>query len=182
MAQLRSFVTQCALGLMLPLATACSAEADIPRVVLEQNDLRFQGSGVPDALAAQIGSRQVTTEFDHPDGYELPDALHPRLYATRAVLLPTGNEDLSFIEELTFTLGSRAENAPEPRSVAHYQRSSARPVGNELELETDDRANVLDFWDTKKAYYRLTAVGSLPTEDWTVDIRVEFRGSLEMSP
>ena len=166
----------CASSLGLP---SCSAEADIPEVVVTQPDVMFEG--VPE-IPGFVTPRELSTEFDHPEGFDLPSAFSPELYPLELVV--EGRDamvDLSFIETLVLTLASRDAQAPAPREMAVYRRGDTTNVGQRVSIPADRDSDVVEYWDTNRAYYQLSVTGDLPSEDWGVDVIVKFRGSLSVS-
>jgi hypothetical protein len=165
----------CALG-----TAACSASADIPEVQVTQSDIAFDG--VPLIPGVTDVSTTLETTFDHPQGLGLPDALDPKLYPISASVTARDDmKDLSFLEGLSLTLASHADGAPEPRKMATYARKGSGSVGKVIQLVTDNDTNVLDYWDTKKAYYDVKIWGVLPQEAWAIDVTVSFSGELSIS-
>jgi hypothetical protein len=171
----------CLLGSLLS-GLGCSASADIPEVVVTRNDISFMG--VPRIPGITDGSHTVTTSFDHPKGFDLPDFLNPELRALSASITGRGDmEDLSFLEGLTLTLSSRAQGAPAPSVVASYEREpgSTDLVGRVVQMDIDEDANVVEYWSTKDAYYDVTLWGMLPDKDWAIDFSIAFRGHFSVS-
>lgn len=165
----------CALG-----TAACSASADIPEVQVTQSDIAFDG--VPLIPGVTDVSTTLETTFDHPQGLGLPDALDPKLYPISANVTARGDmKDLSFLEGLSLTLASHADGAPDPRKMATYDRKGSGSVGKVIQLVTDNDTNVLDYWDTKKAYYDVKIWGVLPQDAWAIDVTVSFSGELSIS-
>jgi hypothetical protein len=157
----------------------CSARADIPELVVTQTDVAFDG--VPRLPGVSDVTTTLETEFDHPKGAGLPDMLDPELYPLSGQVKARGTmTDLSFIEDLKLTLSSRSADAPPPRVVASYHRSSAN-AGRTLPLQTDNDQDVLEYWSTKNAFYDLEISGVLPEDAWAVDVVVSFSGKLSIS-
>jgi len=157
----------------------CSASADIPEVEVTQTDIAF--SGLPHIPGIDLPNT-VTTSFDHPDGLSLPDSLNPQLHALSGSITARGAmQDLSFLEGLTLSIASRADGAPAPQVVASYARPSPAFPGPVIRLVTDGDANMLEYWSTKDAYYEVTLWGSLPEEDWAIDVTVSFAGEISVS-
>ena len=65
--------------------------------------------------------------------------------------------------------------------LASYERRGNGSAGRVLELEIDSNTDVLSYWDTKQAYYDITLWGTLPEEDWSVDVTFSFSGRLSVS-
>jgi hypothetical protein len=65
--------------------------------------------------------------------------------------------------------------------VAHYQRGASGSVGKEIDLDIDSNADVLDYWNTKSAYYTVKLYGVLPQDAWAIDVTVSFAGQLSIS-
>lgn len=155
----------------------CSAHADIPKVVVERSDVGFDG--VPRVPGVEL-TATVINSFDHPKGYKLPSLFDSKLYPIGASITGRGAmTDLSFIEGVTLTLSSRAEDAPPPVVVARYERD-AGDVGRAIHLETDSDTDVLGYWTTKSAYYDVELWGTLPEENWSVDISATFSGEISV--
>jgi hypothetical protein len=170
------------LGLLLGslAVVGCSASADIPKVVVTQSDVAFDGvprlPGLPDVTTT------LETQFDHPKDATLPDALDPELFPLSGEVKARGSmQDLSFIDSLKLTLSSRAADAPPPRVVATYTRPATGKAGNVLALKTDNDQDVLEYWGTKNAFYDLEISGVLPADAWSVDVVVAFSGKLSIS-
>lgn len=167
------------LALLALAAAGCSASADLPEVVVTQSDVEF--AGVPRIPGVTNSSQTLSTSFDHPKGFEMPDFMNPELRPMAASITGLGTmDDLSFVEGATLTLSSRAADAPPPLVVASYERS-ATDVGRVLEFETASDADVLEYWTTKNAYYDVSLWGVLPENDWAIDVAVSFAGELSVS-
>ena len=175
----RTLAGACALvGCLASLG--CSASADLPQVVVTQSDVGFDG--VPRLPGITDVTTTLETEFDHPKGASLPDMLNPELYPLSGQVLARGSmPNLSFIEELKLTLASRSAGAPPPRVVASYKKSSSTAAGKVINLKTDNDSDVIQYWDTKTAFYNLEISGVLPEDAWAVDVVVSFSGNLSIS-
>jgi hypothetical protein len=164
----------------LALGAGCSASADIPEVVVTRSDVGFQG--VPFIPGITDVTQTVSTTFDHPSDFELPETLNPELRPLSASVSGHGDlADLSFLEGLQVTLSSRAPGAPESRILAYYERPASGEAGRVLKLHTNVESDVLSYWDTDQAYYDVTLWGILPTEDWAIDVTFAFSGSISVS-
>lgn len=160
-------------------AMGCSASADIPEVVVTESDIAFDG--VP--LIPGVTDQETTleTSFDHPDGVDLPTSLNPKLHALSAKVTARGDmQDLSFLDTLSLQIASHT-NTPAPAIVASYQRKGSGTVGKEIDMDIDSNADVLDYWNTKKAYYTVKLYGVLPQDSWAIDVTVSFAGELSIS-
>ena len=158
----------------------CSAEGDIPEVLMTQSDVAFDG--VPVIPGVPSTTSTIRTSFDHPKGFELPGVFNPELYPLSANITGLGDmRDLTFVEGLTLTLSSRAAGGPPPRVVASYERAPGGTVGRVVELDTDEDSDVLTYWSTQSAFYDITVWGLLPERAWAVDVNVTFSGSISVS-
>jgi hypothetical protein len=159
-------------------ATGCSAKADIPEVVVTESDIAFDGVPLVPGLTDDA---TLETQFDHPDGVDLPTSLNPKLYALSAKVTARGDmQDLSFLKTIKLQIASHT-NTPPPAVVASYQRGSSGTAGKEIDLNIDSSADVLDYWNTKSAYYIVTISGALPQDNWAIDAAVSFAGQLSIS-
>jgi hypothetical protein len=158
----------------------CSASADIPEVVVTRSDVEFQA--VPVIPGYTDISQELSTSFDHPSDFELPEGLNPELHPLAASVAGAGDmQDLSFLEGLEVTLASRAPGAPEPYVLAYYERPANGQAGRVVKLQTNKRSDVLSYWDTKEAYYDVRIWGILPPEAWAIDVSFAFSGSISIS-
>lgn len=160
-------------------AMGCSAKADIPEVVVTESDIAFDGVPLVPGFTDQDAT--LETQFDHPDGVDLPTSLNPKLYTLSAKVIARGDmQDLSFLKTINLQIASRANNPP-PAVVASYQRAASGTVGKEIDLDIDSSADVLDYWNTKSAYYTVRISGLLPQDSWAIDVTVSFAGQLSIS-
>jgi hypothetical protein len=162
----------------LALGSGCSASADIPEVVVTRTDIEFLG--VPNIPGAP---EEVSTRFEHPSDFEIPDDLNPKLRPIGASVTGRDNmDDLSFLRMLRITLSSEAPGAPPTRTLAYYERPTSGRAGRTIKLQTNVDSDVLSYWDTDQAYYEVTLAGTMPTEDWSIDVTFSFDGSISVSP
>ena len=73
-----------------------------------------------------------------------------------------------------------------PQDRIHHQVASYRQTGNTaagkvIHLDIDTDSDVLEYWNTKNAYYQLEISGVLPENTWAVDVVVSFSGKLSIS-
>jgi len=161
----------------LGFGAGCSAEAEIPEVTVTRSDVEFEG--VPSIPGITDVAQEVSTEFEHPADFELPQDLNPELHPLSAEISARGDmPSLSFLDSLDVTLASRAPGAPPPLVVASYERSPNGRVGRIVDLEIDPDSDVLSYWDTDQAYYTVTLSGVLPEQDWSIDVSFSFSGKL----
>jgi hypothetical protein len=164
----------------LGFGAGCSASADIPEVVVTRSDVGFEA--VPVIPGYTDVSQELSTSFDHPSDFELPEGLNPELHPLAASVSGAGDmQDLSFLEGLEVTLASRAPGAPEPYVLAYYERPASGQAGRVVKLQTNKRSDVLSYWDTKEAYYDVRIWGILPPEAWAIDVSFAFSGSISIS-
>lgn len=182
-------------------AVACSAHADIPNITVTEPNVTFSAMELPDLPEVPEGidpqeylddyleendlSGELTTRFDHPGDMDLPDFMKAELSVTAVRLrAQQGVDSLSFVKRIEVMLASDAPDAPPPLRLAQYERrgdvESSVPVIN---VDPDETANVLDHWKTGAAYYEILLEGDgMPLEEWSVEVTVEFSGSLDVSP
>lgn len=170
------------LGASLLATSACSAHGDIPNITVTESDLQFQG--IPEVLSELDDTPTLTTRFEHPSDFDLPEFLNPELRVTRANMrVEDGVSDLSFVRNLRLVLGSDSPDAPPRVVMAEYQRLAGARVGTTIEASPDRNVDVIQHWETGEAYYELTLSGDgMPSRDWTVAVTVQFSGSIDVSP
>lgn len=169
---------------LVPLAalTACSAEADVPRIVVTQSNIAIQGLNNPNEVTVT-----ARTTFEHPVGFEIPQVFDAELFprgATATVSqasVDRGVRSFDFVDEMTVLLGTRSGNLP-TKEIAHFVRDQAfEPEANpSLPIPTSDSFNVVEYWAAGDSYYELSLTGRLPDVDWTLDLTAEFTGSLAL--
>lgn len=165
-------------GLLVALGSACSAHADIPEVVITQSEITFEG--VPQIAGITVPTA-LTTSFDHPEGFDLPEFLDPELRPLGArIIARDTSQDLAFIESLSLTIASRSPDGPEPTVIASYTREDTGEI-NAIDILANSEADILQYWDTETAFYQLSVNGELPVEAWGVDVVVKFAGSLSVA-
>jgi hypothetical protein len=180
MPELVAVMLRAAAALSICSGLGCSARGDIPEVVLTQSDVGFDG--VPRIPGVPSATGTLRTSFDHPKGFDLPEFFNPELYPLSASITGLGDmRDLTFVEGLTLTLSSRAEDGPPPRVMATYERGSGGAVGRVVEMDTDGDSDVLTYWSTQSAFYDITIWGDLPEQAWAIDVNVAFSGSISVS-
>lgn len=164
----------------LGAGAGCSASADLPEVAVTRSDIAFEG--MPEIPGHSDTTQTLETSFDHPSDMELPKDLKPELRARSVTVTARGGMvDLSFLEGVEITLSSRAPGAPEPDVLAYYERPRSGQVGRVIEMQTNKDSDVIEYWDTKQAYYDVKVWGILPPEDWSVDVTFSFSGSISVS-
>lgn len=165
-------------SIALGLLGSCSANAEIPEVVITQKNIEFDG--VPLEGSSTTASA-LATAFDHPDGFEMPDFLTTRLYPLGAVVVAGDPElDLSFIETFSLVIASRTEPDLGSVTVASYTRGESTDLVQRMDISADSDADILKFWRSESAYYTLHVFGALPEDPWDVEVSVKFSGSLKI--
>jgi hypothetical protein len=156
---------------------ACSAEGSIPDITVTESDLAFEAMPIAGLNAS------LTTRFDHPGDLELPEFLNPSLHVVGVTITAAeGVSDLSFVDGLTVTLGAASPDAPPAEEMGTYERKTGQTSMRVLNLDADEKVDVVEHWRTGQAYYELTLWGSLPDRPWAVDVSVQFNGKIEIAP
>lgn len=181
-------------------AVACSAHADIPNITVTEPNVTFSAMELPDLPEVPEGidpqeylddyleendlSGELTTRFDHPGDMDLPDFMKAELSVTAVRLrAQQGVDSLSFVKRIEVMLASEAPDAPPPLRLARYERKTTVSSVPVIHVDPDETANVLDHWKTGAAYYEILLEGDgMPLEEWSVEVTVEFSGSLDVSP
>lgn len=165
------------LGLAFLPLVACSAEANVPRIIVSQIGVEIRGVPNPNGVITT-----TRTRFDHPVGFEVPKVLDASLFPRSARAVSSNEQaDLSFVEEFTLLLASRSDENLRSEQIAHYQRSPEQS-GEMLLLEipTNNQFNVVEYWASGDAYYELVVRGQLPESNWVLDVVAEFEGNLAL--
>lgn len=175
----RRWSALCCLALFAT-GVGCSAEADIPEVVVTRTDVAFEG--VPLIPGYTDVSQTLTTTFEHPSDFDLPSELNPELRPISASITGRGDlTDLSFLESMKLSILSHADDGPPPSIVAQYTRLRPTGVGRTIKLDTDVDSDILSYWDTEEAYYEVELTGIMPSEDWSIDVSFALSGRISIS-
>jgi hypothetical protein len=165
-----------AFALLSLSAGACmmQVEATVPEVEITQHDLVFEG--VPQA--ALLGDVAVSKSFSQKhQRLELPDGLDTEVKALGVTLTAKGGiENFDFIKELRVTM---SDDTHAPVELLDYVRVDGAPSTNVLTMESKNPVNTLDQWKTDSATFTIEIAGSLPPQDWKVDLSVRFAGKIK---
>ena len=154
-------------------------QADLPEGFTETE----QGAQVADAIdsgALEGGLLEMTESFEQDKELEFPDGLDSSLWPVRASLIAReGTEDLSFLQAFEVTVRCVDGELPPSRLFAYSGTSEG--VMTTLVATSDERPNVVDYWACQQAFYDVHVTGSLPEEDWQVDVAIELQGNFKVS-
>jgi hypothetical protein len=162
-----AFLSLAAGGCMLKV------EADVPDVEITQHDLLF--TGVPQA--GSLGDVALSKSFSQQhQKLDLPSGLTTEVNALGVTMTAkTGIESFDFLQNLRLTMN---DGVHDPVELINYQRDPNAPSTNVLEMPSANPVNTLDEWKTDSATFTVTVAGQLPSQDWTVDLSVDFSGKI----
>jgi hypothetical protein len=164
-----------ALALLSLSAGGCmlTVEADVPEVEITQHDLTF--SGVP--AAASLGDVSLSKSFSQKhQRLELPAGLDSQVKALGVTLTAkAGIENFDFLKNMRVTM---SDDVHDPVELINYQRADGAPSTNVLTMESANPVNTLDQWKTDSATFTVEVAGSLPAQDWAVDLAIRFAGKI----
>lgn len=149
-------------------------EAEVPEVEITQHDLAFDG--VP--LAATLGDVSLSKSFSQKhQRLELPDGLDTEVKALGVTLTAkAGIENFDFLKAMRLTM---SDDVHEPVELINYARVDGAPSTNVLTMESKNPVNTLDQWKTDSATFTVELAGSLPAQDWKIDLAVRFAGKIK---
>jgi hypothetical protein len=154
---------------------ACMVEvqATVPEVEVTQHDLKFDG--VPQA--ADLGDLSLSKSFSQKhQRLDLPAGLDTEVKALGVTLTAkAGIENFDFLKALHVTM---SDDVHEPITLIDYARVDGSPSTNVLTMESANPVNTLDQWKTDSATFTIAVAGSLPAQDWKVDLAVRFAGKV----
>ena len=176
----KSLKSHCGL-LVIAVAAALTpgciqAKAEVPDVEVTRQNIQ-----VPATPAAVADGTIVTIEkqfqYDQaPVG--LPNNVTIDVRATELTIsLRNGPANLSFVHEASLTV-SKSGSAAE--TVATY-KSGSQPAGRFVTVPAQGDPNLLDPWSVADATFVLKLVGELPKQEWSVDLAINYSGSLSYS-
>jgi hypothetical protein len=128
--------------------------------------------------AALLGDVAVSKSFSQKhQRLELPDGLDTEVKALGVTLTAKGGiENFDFIKELRVTM---SDDTHAPVELLDYVRVDGAPSTNVLTMESKNPVNTLDQWKTDSATFTIEIAGSLPPQDWKVDLSVRFAGKIK---
>ena len=153
-----------------------SVEADLPQVEVTQRDLAFDG--VP--VTGLIGDVSMTRSFSQEHKtLEAPKGLDSEVKALSVTLTAkTGIQDFGFIHNLRITM---SDDVHDPIELLAYQQDPHAKPGNVLSMASANPVDTLDQWKTNSATFTVEVAGALPANDWTVDLSIDFAGTVKYS-
>jgi hypothetical protein len=165
-----------AFALLSMTAGGCmmQVEADVPEVEITQHDLVFEG--VPQA--AVLGDVSMSKSFSQKhQRLDLPDGLDTEVKAMGVTLTAKGGiESFDFIKALRLTM---SDDVHAPVELIDYARADGAPSTNVLTMESKNPVNTLDEWKSDSATFTVDIAGTLPPQDWKVDVSVRFAGKIK---
>jgi hypothetical protein len=165
-----------ALALVSLTAGGCmlQVEADVPDVEITQHDLVF--TGVP--AAGSLGDVSLSKSFSQQhQRLDLPSGLTTEVKALSVTLTAkTGITTFDFLQNLRLTM---SDGVHDPVELINYERDPSAPSTTVLTMPSANPVNTLDEWKTNSATFTVTVAGQLPSQDWTVDLSVDFSGKIK---
>jgi hypothetical protein len=166
-----------AVALLALPAAGCMLEAEVtvPEVEVTQHDIEF--AGIPQA-AALGGDLAVSKSFSQKhQRLELPAGLDTEVKALGVTLTAkSGIENFDFLKVLRVTM---SDDVHDPVELINYARVDGAPSTNVLTMESANPVNTLDQWKTDSATFTIEVAGTLPPQDWKVDLAVRFAGKVK---
>jgi hypothetical protein len=149
-------------------------EADVPEVEVTQHDLQFDG--VP--ISATIGDVSLSKSFSQKhQKLELPGGLNTEVKALGITLTAKqGIETFDFLKALRLTMTDEVHT---PVELINYTRVDGAPSTNVLTMQSANPVNTLDQWKTDSATFTIEIAGTLPPQNWMVDLAVRFAGKIK---
>lgn len=149
-------------------------EATVPEVEITQHDLVFEGVPLATSLGGDVS---VSKSFSQKhQRLELPQGLDTEVKAIGVTLTAKGGiEDFDFIKALRVTM---SDDVHAPVELIDYAHVDGAPSTNVLTMESKNPVNTLDQWKTDSATFTIEIAGTLPPQDWKVDLSVRFAGKI----
>ena len=152
-----------------------SVQADVPEVQVTEHDIAF--AGVPNAGLLGDLSMGMSFTQERP-GLSLPAALDSTVQEVKVELrAKTGIPDFSFLRALRVTMTPKDSTAA-PVELVSYEKTDGSVAGTTLTIPSKNPVNILDQWKADSAIFSFEVAGTLPEQDWTIDMSVFFKGQL----
>jgi hypothetical protein len=160
-------------ALLAATSGACmSIEAEAPEIEITQADVRF--TGVP--AIAGLGSTKQSFTGNHP-ALDLPSELSADVRAVQVILTArSGITDFAFLSGLKVTMQDDAKKKAAV-TLLDYQRGEVPTPTAVLTIPAANPTNVIEQWKSDAALFGLEIEGTLPEQDWSVDVTLSFAGT-----
>jgi hypothetical protein len=172
-------------ALLLPVlgisSSGClsSLKVDASDIEVTQHGIRFP------AMVLQIpgGTLETSCTFDLDSANiawvkALDANIHLKTIKVDAV---DGVTDFDFMDRLRVTLSSKADLS-DALVIFDYSRSGNQSPTPVLATQHSPFLDVTQLWRSRPVYIGLTAIGLLPTRDWSVDVTFVLDGRIDWQP
>jgi hypothetical protein len=165
-----------AVGAFALPACGPDVDAELPDFRITQKDVLLRGIRVEtDFEATARQSFRISTSTGIPR-----DAYTEALVHEVVIEPKSGQTDLSFVRAVRLTM-----NTPEGQKsgapgieIGRYERPASGAPGPSIVIPATPPADVLTILRAPRALVEIEATGTVPAEDWTVDIVVKLSAKL----
>ncbi len=174
------FMGCCGVGFVM-LGTGCPLLK--VEVSFDEAHITYKGlevPGVPADAGRHLVRSFVADELATLEGFDEVLDVGGTLELVGAQLVAvSGIADFSFIDRVNVIVASGHPDATLPAIPFFTCDGDCAPVGTALAIPPAAQVNALAYIKTGSLLVEIEVDGALPTEDWTVDIDLTFKGQLE---
>jgi hypothetical protein len=169
---MRTFFCCCVL---LAVAVGCSPSfrADLQEIEITQRCV--QVPGVP--VAAQVGTMSTTHSFALSSGrMGWAKKINSDVQIHQVKIAAIGLADMSFLELARVT--ASAPPAPDVVEIVSYVRDPLAPASPIIDVSAPAPVDITSLWQAEHTVIELQIAGTLPTQDWALDLTLTLSGRI----
>lgn len=166
------------ISLLLVVAGACSPsfQADLQDIEITQRGVQM--AGVP--AAAQVGLASTSHSFTFSsDRMGWAKKINSDVRIHQVTIAATGLADMSFLELARVT--AAAPPAPDVVEIVSYARDPLAPASSIIEVSAPAPVDITSLWQADQTVIELQIAGSLPEQDWILDLTLSLSGRIAYS-
>jgi hypothetical protein len=172
---MRTFFCCC---LLLTVAVGCSPsfQADLQEIEITQRCVPVPG--VP--ASAQGDSLSTTHSFTLSSGrMGWAKKINSDVQIHQVRIAANGLPDMSFLELARVT--AAAPPAPGVVEIMSYVRDPLAPASPMIDVSAPAPVDITSLWQAEHTVIELQIAGTLPTQDWTLDLTLTLSGRIAYS-
>ena len=165
------------ISLLLAAVSACSPsfQADLQDIEVTQRGI--QVTGVP---AAQPGPVSTTHSFTFSsDRMGWAKKINADVEIHQVKITAAGLPDMGFLQ-LARVLAS-APTSSQVVELMNYVRNPLDPASPTVEASAPNPVDITELWQADQTVIELQIAGTLPTQDWSLDVTLNLSGRIAYS-
>jgi hypothetical protein len=148
------------------------AEVELSEVCMTYADLEI--AGVPAGVPTSIDE---TFTFDDLSAFDaLADLDADARFLSATVRATSGVDTLGFVDTASVEIASNDPDSTLPTRMIYSCDGDCRADGDALAIPAQDQPDALDYIRSGSLAIALRVSGTMPTEDWTMDVEICVAG------